>query len=183
MILTYSRWFFERCLDTEPWAGVQLHQSRFSRCGRLGLQCWLHLSSVWRRTFLGKGVSAIRKRKLLARLGNADSGHHVDYQTPSFLSIFIPKRGSVSETGIPSEKSRMDLNANSRWRFRQYSSLSPTSFSPLLPFLNPLRPLAIAKEMSSAYTPGGVSPVPASAGKFQGYIQDRRVVGVRPSPP
>ena len=37
--------------------------------------------------------------------------------------------------------------------------------------------------MSSAYTPGGVSPVPASAGKFQGYIQDRRVVGVRPYPP
>ena len=58
-------------------------------------------------------------------------------------------------------------------------SFSHFLLSPLIP-PQPLRPLAIAKDMSSAYTPGGVSPVPASAGKFQGYIQDRRVVGVRP---
>jgi 3-deoxy-7-phosphoheptulonate synthase len=50
----------------------------------------------------------------------------------------------------------MDLNTNGRWRF------------------------PISKEMSSAYASGGVTPVPGSAGKLQGYIQDRRVVGYDP---
>lgn len=76
----------------------------------------------------------------------------------------------------------MDLNTSRRWRFRQYSPLflSSTSFSPLLASLHLL---ATVKDMSSAHTSGGVSPVPASAGRLQGYIQDRRVIGVRPSPP
>lgn len=36
--------------------------------------------------------------------------------------------------------------------------------------------------MTSVYASGRVTPVPGSAGKLQGYIQDRRVIGVRTIP-
>ena len=78
-----------------------------------------------------------------------------------------------------------DLNTTGRWRFCQYPPLflSSTSLAASAHPFSPLHPSAIAKSMSSVHTSGGVSPVPGSAGRLQGYIQDRRVIGVCRSSP
>ena len=144
MIQTYSRWFFERGLDTETRIWAKLHGPRFPSC-----RCRLRQQHRLRR--LHVSLRPVRpavahaeayslrswiphKRKLRSRSGNADGGHHVRFSLnplPHFLSspYLFQKRVPASEFAIRAKRIEMDLNRDRRWRFRQYLPLFLSSIS------------------------------------------------------